>query len=125
MRLLGERVAIQTLSRAERLRGRNCFDALFARGNVGKGRWVLVRALANGLPISRLAAVAGKTAGNAVKRNRLRRRIRAAFRMAKETLPRGWDYAVVARSGADTAAFAALRDDLARAVLRAAGMDSR
>jgi len=66
-----------TLPRAERLRGKKTIDALFARGTMGVTRFVTARTLPNDLPHARAAVFTGKACGNAVARNRLRRRLRA------------------------------------------------
>jgi ribonuclease P protein component len=60
----------------------------------------------------RLAVTAGKRLGGAVERNRARRRIREAVRPLVDKLPEGWDFLLVARSGAKSAPFG----DLAEAV---------
>ncbi len=109
----------QGLAREERLRDAQRVDELFARGAVGKTRLVLVRALPNGGARTRMAVLVGKVAGNPVKRNRLRRRLRAAFRTHKQELPAGLDLAVLPRRGALTAAFEELVPDLMQAVERA------
>lgn len=68
----------------------------------------------------RIGFTASKKVGNAVARNRAKRRLRA---LARAILPRhgqpGWDYVLIARAG-ETAArpFAALESDLARALAK-------
>lgn len=58
-----------------------------------------------------------KKVGNSVVRNRIRRRLREAVRLADPALPRpGHDYVVVARIEALSASFDELRGDLARAL---------
>ncbi len=68
----------------------------------------------------RFGLTASKKVGNAVTRNRARRRLRA---LAREILPLhghpGWDYVLVGRPEATVARdFAALRGDLIRALAR-------
>lgn len=68
----------------------------------------------------RLGLTCSKKVGNAVVRNRARRRLRA---LAHEVLPLhgrpGWDYVLVGRHGATVAHdFAAMRHDLLRALAR-------
>lgn len=112
-------MAGQGLAKSERLRGRKRIGELFERGAVGKSRLALARVLPNGLPYARFAAISPKNAGNAVLRNRIRRRLRAVFRTGKETLPKGWDIAVVCRGAAAEANFEELRSGVSRAVTTA------
>lgn len=66
----------------------------------------------------RVGFTASKKVGNAVARNRAKRRLRALARsvLARDGHP-GWDYVLVARAGETAArAFATLEDDLARAL---------
>lgn len=71
-------------------------------------------------PSPRVGFTASKKVGNAVARNRAKRRLRA---LADEILARhgrpGWDYVLIARADATaTLSFARLRADLAQAVER-------
>ena len=108
----------ERLPRRERLRGQKRFDGLFADGAVGKARLVLVRSLPNGLEGSRAAVVTGRRLGNAVRRNRLRRRLRAAYRLSKGGLPAGFDWALVARAGAEEAPWETFLADVRKACRR-------
>lgn len=109
----------EDLPRAERLRGRDVIGRLFDEGASGASGGILVRALRGGDGPSRIAAVAGKRLGNAVKRNRMKRRLRAAFRLEKETLPKGWDFALIARRGLLEAEWPNVLKDLRKAVQKA------
>lgn len=69
---------------------------------------------------ARVTVVAGKRIGNAVQRNRVKRRLRAAVRQA--ALRPGCDYVVIGRAAALTARW----DDVQAAVARAAAaVDTR
>ena len=113
-----------TLPKRERLRGRDRIGELFEKGSRGVSGPVAARALANDLGITRVAAVAGKKIGNAVKRNALRRRIRAAFRMQKAGALQGMDLALIARPGLLEASWQELMDAVQGAMAKAArGLD--
>ncbi len=71
-----------------RLRSKLQFDAIYADGRRIDDRFFALRVKPNGLAHPRVGlAVAIKTAGNAVARNRLRRLVREAFRLAQHELP--------------------------------------
>lgn len=108
----------QSLPRAERLRGKARFDALFQTGRLGKSRRILVRALPNGLPISRVGVVTPRKTGCAVVRNRVRRRLRAIWRELADAVPGGWDVILLARRGAVEADHETLARDARVAIER-------
>lgn len=64
------------------------------------GETLLVRALPNGLPHSRILPVCSRRLGMAVIRNRAKRLIREAYRLNRHRWPSGLDIAVVPRPGA-------------------------
>jgi ribonuclease P protein component len=49
----------------------------------------------NTLPYSRFGVSVGKTAGNSVVRNRLKRLAREVFRLNQHNLPDNWDYVLI------------------------------
>ena len=96
-----------------RLRSKLQFDAVYAGGRRIDDRFFALRVKANGLTHPRVGlAVAVKTAGNAVKRNRLRRLIKESFRLAQHELP-AVDVVVAAKYPATEAPATGLRDSLA------------
>jgi ribonuclease P protein component len=96
-----------------RLRSKPQFDAIYAAGRRIDDRFFALRVKPNGLGHPRLGlAVAVKTAGNAVIRNRLRRQVRESFRLAQHELP-AVDLVVSAKFPAVEAPPATLRASLA------------
>jgi ribonuclease P protein component len=96
-----------------RLRSKLQFDAVYAGGRRIDDRFFALRIKANGLSHARVGlAVAVKTAGNAVKRNRIRRLIRESFRLAQHELP-SVDIVVAAKFPASAAPATSLRASLA------------
>ena len=59
--------------------------------------WVLARSTNDAAP-SRLGVTASKRVGNAVRRNRLKRIVRAAFRQEQGMVPCGYDVVVICRA---------------------------
>jgi ribonuclease P protein component len=96
-----------------RLRSKLQFDAIYASGRRLDDRFFGVRVTPNGLGHPRVGlAVAVKTAGNAVARNRLRRLVRESFRLAQHALP-AVDIVVAAKFPAREAPATMLRASLA------------
>src|SRR5207253_9192382 len=84
--------------KAEHLRSPVDFRRVYARRCAASDAWLLVQACPNGLAFSRLGLSVSRKYGNAVKRNRLRRLYREAFRLSKHELPTGLDLVLIPRS---------------------------
>jgi ribonuclease P protein component len=96
-----------------RLRSKLQFDAIYAGGRRIDDRFFGLRVKPNGLAHPRIGlAVAVKTAGNGVARNRIRRLIREAFRLAQHDLP-AVDIVVAAKISTREAPATTLRASLA------------
>jgi ribonuclease P protein component len=96
-----------------RLRSKLQFDAIYASGRRLDDRFFGLRIKPNGIGHARVGlAVAIKTAGNAVARNRLRRLVRESFRPAQHGLP-AVDIVVAAKFPASEAPATTLRASLA------------
>lgn len=88
------------------------FRRLYQRGKSAAGRYVVVYCRRNGLPYNRLGLTAGTKIGKAVVRNKVRRRIREAYRLSEEHYYRGYDIVIVARGRAATATYADIAENL-------------
>jgi len=73
----------ETLRPRERIRKQNDFIALYKKGKRYKGKYFILINYPNECGFSRFAVVASKKTGSAVKRNRIKRRMRALFRQNK------------------------------------------
>jgi len=109
------------LGRAERVRDRADFARLRREGRRGGDERLRVLVAANGLGHARLACAIPRRYGNAVRRNRLRRLYREAFRQAKAELPAGYDVLLSPPRGAGEPPLGALRASLLALVGRVAG----
>lgn len=111
------------MERARRLRKGTQFDTVYREGTATSGPLVVLRVVPNGIAVTRWGFAVGKRLEKrAVKRNRMRRRLREAAR----SLPvvAGCDIVVTARQGASPASYWDLRQALARQLERAGLLES-
>ena len=96
-----------------RVRRKSDFVAIYKRGKRLSDSIFTLTFTMNTTGVPRLGlAIAARTVGNAVARNRVRRVIRESFRLAQHALPHA-DIVVGARNAARTATNDALRNSLA------------
>ncbi|MGC1911817.1 MAG: ribonuclease P protein component [Candidatus Acidiferrales bacterium] len=88
------------------------YDAVYREGRRRAGREFSVFLRPNGLERSRFGWSIKKALGNAVKRNRIRRRLREIVRLHRQEIAPGWDIVIHPRSSAATAPFSALTEEL-------------
>ena len=100
-----------------RLRRRKEFDTVFKRGQLLTSRLLVLRSVPNQLQHNRYGFVTSKRLGNAVVRNRVRRRLREGIR--RLTIRPGWDIVISARAPAAQADFHQLKAAVANLFTRA------
>jgi ribonuclease P protein component len=81
----------------ERIRKKSDFTELYKRGRCDRGRYFNLIHLPNDLGHSRMAVVASRKVGNAVQRNRIRRRAKELFRRNKGLLISPRDLLLIAK----------------------------
>jgi len=98
--------------RASRLVRRAEYNAVYRDGRRRAGREFTVFLRPNGLAHSRFGWSIKKALGSAVRRNRIRRRLREIVRLNRQEIAPGWDIVIHPRSSVATAGFLPLTDEL-------------
>jgi len=105
------------LSRELRLTRKADFDAVIAAGRWWGSQFLNLRTVPNGLEFYRFGFSVSKAVGNAVVRNRVKRRLRAVVQTT-EVVP-GFDVVVSARLGSAEVSFQGLKGDFLALLERA------
>lgn len=98
------------------LKQNHLFRRLYQRGKSAAGRYVVVYCRKNSLDYNRLGLTVGTKVGHAVVRNRIRRRLREAYRLSEARFVSGYDIVVVARTRAADATYQELSQGLLSAM---------
>ena len=89
----------QKAGKSYRLTRRGDIGRVFEDGRSVHDRLLRIVALPNALPRARLAVGVSKRHGKAVRRNRVKRLCREAFRLSRDQVPAGWDYVLIPKAG--------------------------
>ena len=100
------------MPRASRLLRRAEFEAVYRSGGRRSSAQFVVHYRANGGSRSRFGSSVKKQLGNAVVRNRIRRRIREILRRNSSEIPSGWDMVIHPRRSVARANFVQLQAEL-------------
>lgn len=110
----------------QRLRKTTDFSTARREGRSWSNRLLVLIARPNGLEVSRIGFSVGKRVGGAVVRNRVKRRVKEATRLAQ--IQSGWDLVLIARKDASSADFSniqsSVNDLLGRSGVSSAGNSS-
>ena len=104
------RLMPECYSPCERIRKKKDFINLYKKGVCARGRYFNLIILRNDLTHSRMAVVTSRKIGNAVERNRARRRARELFRRNKAHLAFEMDILLIAKKDVHSATAGDLRE---------------
>ncbi len=105
------------------LRFNRDFRRMYARGKSTAGVYLAFYWSRNRAGRTRLGLTVGSKLGGAVQRNRVRRRIKEAYRLVEDKLTPGFDLVIVARVSAQRATFSALQNEIVQCVHKLAAQE--
>jgi ribonuclease P protein component len=95
------------------------FQEIRRRGESYPNRYLVLCALPNDLSYSRFGFSISKRIGNAVERNRIKRRLREIIRLGMADIEPGWDIVLIARRPVRNATYEEMEMACARLLGRA------
>jgi ribonuclease P protein component len=113
------------LPRSSRLLQHREFRRVYSRGRRARGRAIIVVALARRAPGHRLGVSVSKDHGRAIRRNKIKRLLREAFRLERPTLPGRFDLVLIPQQREGKYALDELRAELRKLVVELAGRADR
>lgn len=111
------------MKREERLTRPQQYGLVYDKGSSWSSRLLVMRALPNNLVVSRYGLSVSKRVGNAVIRNRTKRRLKEILRV--EPIKPGWDIVFIVRPGAAESVFIKLRESVENLLFRAGILEAK
>ena len=105
--------------RDARIRNRAEYLKVQKTGRRARGRFILLLSIDNGLPITRFGITVSRKTGNAVTRNRLKRRLREIQRHNRDHFVSGKDLVTIATRQAPAASYSELEREFMQLSRRA------
>lgn len=100
----------------ERLKSPREFSVVYSQGRPCFGRFIVVSVLPTGREVSRVGFAVSKKIGNAVTRNKVKRRLRAIMQKVDLQVETGFDLIIGAKRTITTASFLEIEKDLNRSL---------
>ena len=107
------------MKRAWRLKAESDVQRVWQQGSAYAHPLLILRLHANDTPSTRIAFVVSKKMGNAVARNRAKRRMREAMRQRFAAVAKGYDLVWIARGAMAGATFAQVGEAMDQLLARA------
>ena len=98
----------------ERLKSPREFSLVYNQGKPHFGKYVVISVLPTDRSVARVGFAVGKKVGNAVTRNKIKRRLRAIIQNQSSQLSPGFDLIVGAKRNSVTASYQNLAEDVSR-----------
>lgn len=117
-----------TQSASYRLRTQRDFRSVYGRGRRASGEWLTVVVWprrAGEVPGPRIGVSVSKDHGGAVRRNKLKRLLREAFRLERHRMPSDIDVVLIPKKRDDNVPLQGLRDELLHLIEKARLRKSR
>jgi ribonuclease P protein component len=100
----------------QRIRKKKDFLFLYKKGSRYRGKYFNLIYLSNDLSFSRMAVIASKKVGDAVRRNKIKRRMRFLFRKNKGLLKSPLDIIITTKKETLEASWAILQEEYSAAI---------